>query len=122
MVGDAGRMVSLEHFGASAAYQRLYEEFGITPRAVAEAARDSIRAAAGPVRPGGSGPARRADRRRYGRRRLDPARGGSGDIDQCPRADEPPRPLPATRYPRRSSLACTAMSGKSVTTASTPCP
>ncbi|MBH0247303.1 transketolase family protein, partial [Streptomyces cavourensis] len=35
VVGDAGRMVSLEHFGASADYQRLYEEFGITPRAVA---------------------------------------------------------------------------------------
>ncbi|MYV64354.1 transketolase, partial [Streptomyces sp. SID4931] len=41
IVGDAGRMVSLEHFGASASYQRLYEEFGITPRAVAEAARES---------------------------------------------------------------------------------
>ncbi len=53
VVGDAGRIVSLEHFGASADYQRLYREFGITPQAVAAAARDSIRDAAGPVRPGG---------------------------------------------------------------------
>ncbi|MFC8623640.1 transketolase [Streptomyces anulatus] len=58
VVGDAGRTVSLEHFGASAAYERLYEEFGITPRAVADAARESIRAAAGPVRPGGERPGR----------------------------------------------------------------
>ena len=68
VVGDAGRMVSLEHFGASAAYERLYEEFGITPRAVAEAARDSIRAAAGPVRPGGERPG------------AAPAEGGTGDV------------------------------------------
>jgi len=53
VVGDAGRIVSLEHFGASADYQRLYREFGITPQAVAAAARDSIRDAAAPVRPGG---------------------------------------------------------------------
>jgi len=39
VVGDAGRIVSLEHFGASADYQRLYTEFGITPQAVAQAAR-----------------------------------------------------------------------------------
>ncbi|MEE1727568.1 transketolase, partial [Streptomyces sp. BE282] len=57
VVGDAGRIVSLEHFGASADYQRLYEEFGITPRAVADAALASIRAAAaGSVRPGGERP------------------------------------------------------------------
>ena len=43
--GDAGRSVSLEHFGASAPYQRLYEEFGITAEAVVAAARDSIAAA-----------------------------------------------------------------------------
>jgi len=53
VVGDAGRIVSLEHFGASADYQRLYREFGITPQAVAAAARDSIRDAVAPVRPGG---------------------------------------------------------------------
>ncbi|MFI8197709.1 transketolase [Streptomyces sp. NPDC085942] len=67
VVGDAGRMVSLEHFGASAPYERLYEEFGITPAAVAEAARESIRAAAGPVRPGGERPG------------SAPTEGGTGD-------------------------------------------
>ncbi|MFD5344154.1 transketolase, partial [Streptomyces anulatus] len=53
VVGDAGRTVSLEHFGASAAYERLYQEFGITPRAVADAARESVRAAGGAGRAGG---------------------------------------------------------------------
>ena len=41
-VGDAGRSVSLEHFGASADYQTLYAEFGITADRVAEAARESL--------------------------------------------------------------------------------
>ncbi len=41
-VGDAGRCVSLEHFGASADYQKLYAEFGITAERVAEAARESL--------------------------------------------------------------------------------
>jgi transketolase len=40
-VGDAGRCVGLNHFGASADYQRLYREFGITVDAVVAAARDS---------------------------------------------------------------------------------
>lgn len=53
IVGDAGRVVSLEHYGASAHYQRLYTEFGITPEAVAAAARDSINDAQCTVRPGG---------------------------------------------------------------------
>jgi transketolase len=48
LVGDAGRMVSLEHYGASAEYQRIYQEFGITVEAVVEAARDSISAAENP--------------------------------------------------------------------------
>jgi transketolase len=46
-VGDAGRIVSLEHFGASAAYTVLYGEFGITPSVVADMARESIAATAG---------------------------------------------------------------------------
>ena len=37
--GDAGEYVSLEHFGASAAYQDLYEHFGLTAEKVAAAAR-----------------------------------------------------------------------------------
>jgi len=41
-VGDAGECVSLEHYGASAAYTTLYEEFGITPDKVAAAARSSL--------------------------------------------------------------------------------
>ncbi|MEV5157648.1 transketolase [Streptomyces sp. NPDC053728] len=53
VVGDAGRIVSLEHYGASADYQRLYEEFGITAEAVATAARASIRDAVQPPMPGG---------------------------------------------------------------------
>jgi len=45
IVGDHGRIVSLEHFGASADYARIYQEFGITAEAVAAAAHDSIRSA-----------------------------------------------------------------------------
>jgi transketolase len=44
-VGDAGRIVSIDHYGASADYQRLYTEFGITAQAVADAAHSSIAAA-----------------------------------------------------------------------------
>jgi transketolase len=45
IVGDAGRCISLEHFGASADYKTLYKEFGLTPEAVVKAAKDSIKAA-----------------------------------------------------------------------------
>jgi len=45
VVGDRGRIISLEHYGASADYARLYQEFGITAEAVAAAAQDSIRSA-----------------------------------------------------------------------------
>ncbi len=45
VVGDAGRIISLEHYGASADYATLYDEFGITAEAVASAAQDSIAAA-----------------------------------------------------------------------------
>lgn len=38
--GARGANVSLEHFGASADYQRLFDEFGITAEAVVEAVRD----------------------------------------------------------------------------------
>ncbi|HET7327282.1 MAG TPA: transketolase [Nocardioidaceae bacterium] len=54
VVGDAGRIVSLDHYGASADYATLYREFGITADAVVQAARDSIEAAAAI---GGSGAA-----------------------------------------------------------------
>lgn len=64
LLGDAGRFVGIEHYGASADYATLYEKFGITADAVVAAARDSIEAAAqtggvpffarpsGPVGPG----------------------------------------------------------------------
>ncbi|MET9623278.1 transketolase [Streptomyces sp. NPDC006464] len=45
-VGDAGRIVSLEHFGASADAKVLFREFGFTPEAIAAAARESLTAAA----------------------------------------------------------------------------
>jgi transketolase len=45
-VGDAGRIVSLEHYGASADYKTLYREFGLTAEAVATAARESLEAVA----------------------------------------------------------------------------
>ena len=44
-VGDRGRSVSIEHFGASADYKTLFREFGITTEAVVAAAKDSISAA-----------------------------------------------------------------------------
>ncbi|MEV5936976.1 transketolase [Streptomyces sp. NPDC052079] len=44
-VGDAGRIVSLEHFGASADGKVLFKEFGFTAENVAAVARESIAAA-----------------------------------------------------------------------------
>ncbi|WP_121710999.1 transketolase [Streptomyces sp. E5N91] len=46
-VGDAGRIVSLEHFGASADAKTLFSEFGFTAGHVAAATRDSLAAARG---------------------------------------------------------------------------
>jgi transketolase len=43
IVGDAGRCVSIEHFGASADYKTLFREFGFTPEAVVRAAKDSLK-------------------------------------------------------------------------------
>ncbi len=45
ILGDAGRAVSIEHFGASADGALLFKEFGFTPEAVAASARESIEAA-----------------------------------------------------------------------------
>jgi transketolase len=68
-VGDAGRIVGLTHYGASAAYTVLYEQFGLTDEAVVAAARESIEAAAagpgvpaGPVRATGGLPHPTGDR------------------------------------------------------------
>jgi transketolase len=45
-LGSYGRAVSLEHFGASAAAEVLFREFGITSDAVVAAARESLAASA----------------------------------------------------------------------------
>ena len=44
-VGDAGRIVGLDHYGASADQETLFRRFGLTVNAVAEAARASLAAA-----------------------------------------------------------------------------
>lgn len=43
IVGDRGRSVSIEHFGASADYKTLFQKFGITAEAVVEAARETLK-------------------------------------------------------------------------------
>ncbi len=62
LVGDAGRTIALDHFGASASGSLLFEKFGFTTDAVVAAAHESIRAAAaGPALTNvraASGPAR----------------------------------------------------------------
>ncbi len=45
IVGDAGRSIGIDHYGASADGALLMREFGVTAEAVAAAARDSISAA-----------------------------------------------------------------------------
>ncbi len=40
--GDAGASIGVDHFGASADYKKLYQEFGLTAERVAAAARDSL--------------------------------------------------------------------------------
>jgi transketolase len=66
VVGDAGRIVSIDHYGASADYATLFREFGLTSEAVVAAAKESIAAvhelggkgsrvhtgASGPIGPG----------------------------------------------------------------------
>ncbi|GAA0211035.1 MULTISPECIES: transketolase [unclassified Aeromicrobium] len=64
VLGDAGRFVGIEHFGASADAGTLYEKFGITAEAVVASAKESIEASqhtggvpffarpSGPVGPG----------------------------------------------------------------------
>ncbi|GIG23383.1 transketolase [Cellulomonas chitinilytica] len=66
IVGDAGRTVSLEHFGASADYETLYREFGITAEAVVAAAHESLAAARGDAAPSTAQAA--------------PTQGGTGDL------------------------------------------
>ncbi|KQO99891.1 transketolase [Leifsonia sp. Leaf264] len=44
-VGDRGRSISIEHFGASADWKTLFREFGITAEAVVAAAKESLASA-----------------------------------------------------------------------------
>jgi transketolase len=44
LVGDRGRSISIEHYGASAPAPIIYEKFGITSEAVAAAARELLQA------------------------------------------------------------------------------
>jgi transketolase len=46
IVGDYGRSVAIDHFGASADYKTLFQKFGITAEAVVDAARETIAAVA----------------------------------------------------------------------------
>ncbi len=43
IVGDRGRSVAIDHFGASADYKTLFQKFGITADAVVEAARETLK-------------------------------------------------------------------------------
>ncbi|MFN8136117.1 MAG: transketolase [Propionicimonas sp.] len=47
VVGDHGRIVSIETYGASADFARIYQEYGVTAEAVAAAAEDSIHSVTG---------------------------------------------------------------------------
>ncbi len=46
IVGDRGRSVSIEHYGASADYETLYREFGLTSEHLVSAAKESLAAQA----------------------------------------------------------------------------
>lgn len=41
-VGTEGRIIGFDHFGASAPYKKIYEEFGLTSRHIAKEAKDCI--------------------------------------------------------------------------------
>ncbi|MBA3725003.1 MAG: transketolase [Armatimonadetes bacterium] len=41
-IGSYGKAIGLDHFGASAPYKRIYEEFGLTPEKIADAARSLV--------------------------------------------------------------------------------
>ncbi len=67
LVGDAGRIISIDHYGASASAGKLFAEFGFSGDTVAAAARESIEAATkpgeppAPAHPAASGPKTTAD-------------------------------------------------------------
>jgi transketolase len=64
IVGDAGRIISINHYGASASATILFQEFGFSADTVAAAAKESIQAASlegAPVHAAASGPKSTAD-------------------------------------------------------------
>jgi transketolase len=64
LVGDAGRIISINHYGASAAGSRLFKEFNFTPETVVAAAQSSLDAVTettAPTHPAASGPRGPAD-------------------------------------------------------------
>jgi Transketolase len=42
LVGDAGEVIALDRFGASAPYERIYQELGLTAEHVVERARSML--------------------------------------------------------------------------------
>ncbi len=64
IVGDAGRIVSINHYGASADGALLFKEFGFTAETVADAARESLAHvddAGAPLHPAAAGPKNTGD-------------------------------------------------------------
>ena len=64
LVGDAGRIISIDHYGASASGSKLFEEFGFSGARVVEAAKASLTAAesgAAPTHRAAAGPKAPAD-------------------------------------------------------------
>jgi len=64
LVGDAGRIISIDHYGASASGAKLFEEFGFSGATVVAAAKESLDAAksnAAPLHAAASGPKAPAD-------------------------------------------------------------
>jgi transketolase len=69
LVGDAGRVISINHYGASASASVLFKEFGFTPETVVAAAQSSLDTASldaatgttSPTHPAASGPHGPAD-------------------------------------------------------------
>ena len=51
LVGDAGRIISIDHYGASASGAKLFEEFGFSGATVTAAAKESLEAAQGNAAP-----------------------------------------------------------------------
>ena len=67
LVGDAGRIISINHYGASAAGSSLFKEFGFTPETVVAAAHESLDAVNWDYRSHASGSQRaQGSRRRRG--------------------------------------------------------